>query len=220
MIGGCLKNLFAMVGCATLLVVGGIVAYQYRDQIAGAVQSVRERGGGRADTAAGPTVGLPSGEALASAQRKEAEIGRRGGAGFVVLTADEMASLIEAGLDPVARRALDSLRVVLDDDRFTLQAQLRTDIFGGDLLGPIAGLLEAREPLELAGPAAVNRPGSVAWKPDYFRIRSFPFPQLVVPKLVDRLTGRTDGIVPIIVPTTVGDVRIRGSRVTFYRRTD
>lgn len=142
-----------MVGCATLLLVAGLVIYQYRAQIAGPIRSVREDGG--ADVL---TVGAPSDGALRSARRKDRSIGERGGPVFVVLRADEMASLMWDGLDPAARIAL--------------------------------------------------------------AIRAFPCPQAVVPRLVNRLTGHTDGHVPLAVRETVGDVWVRPGGVTFYRRTD
>jgi hypothetical protein len=72
----------------------------------------------------------------------------------------------------------------------------------------------------MSGPAVVVAPGRVAWRPDDFQVRAFPFPASLVPRLVDALTGGHDGTVPIAVPATVGDVRIQGSGVTFYRRTE
>jgi hypothetical protein len=79
-------------------------------------------------------------------------------------------------------------------------------------------MLSAREPVRVSGPARVAAVGAVAWKPDSFVVRSFPFPESAVPVVVNKLTGRPDGIVPISVPPTVGDLRIRTSGVTFYRR--
>lgn len=222
MIVGCLKSAFALVGCATLLVAGGIVAYEYREQIAGAARSVLREVGHAEETdgAAGEAVGWPSAESLRSAKRKRAAMARTPGPAYVVFTPDEMASLIEQGLEAAARAALDSLHVVVSGDRFALRASLRTSIFGRELLGPFEGLLEDREPLEMAGPARFARTGVIAWQPDHFRLRAFPFPRALVPRLVNRLTGRDDGTVPILVPGTVGDVRIRADGITFYRRTD
>lgn len=215
----CLRNALAGVGCVTVLAAAGIAGYQYRAQLVGAVRSVTgDRGATRADTAQG--VGWPSETALRAARRKEAAMGRARGPAFVVVTADEMAALVAAGLDPLARAALDSLRVILGPGRFALEAQVRTSRLGREALGPLAGVLAEREPLRLAGPAAVAEPGRVAWRPDEVQLRAFPFPASLVPRLVDALTGGRDGIVPLVVPSTVGDVRIRPDGVTFYRRTD
>jgi hypothetical protein len=60
----------------------------------------------------------------------------------------------------------------------------------------------------------------VTWRPDSVIIRSFAVPQAAIPQLVNRLTGRVDGTVPIPVPPTVTHVLITPSGVTFSRRPD
>jgi hypothetical protein len=164
-------------------------------------------------------IGRPSDAALRAARGKEGAMERPDGPASVALTAAEMASLIEDGLDPVGRRALDSLEVVLAPDRLELRAALVTSNLG-DLLGPFAAMFRPREPMRASGPARVTRPGVVAWEPDSFVVRAFPFPSELVPALVSRLTGGGGGAVPIRVPETVGDVRIAPGGVTFYRRED
>lgn len=210
-----------MIGCGTVLIVAGIVGWEYRAQLAGAYRSVVEGAQPTpADSVGLPVTGEPTSRALRSAQQKRAAIARQGGPAYVVLSADEMASLITLELAPDARRALDSIRVTLSEGRFALQARLNTRIFSRQLLGPLAGMLAPEEPVRIAGPAQYAGIGALAWEPDEFTIRAFPFPAVAIPKLVNRLTGGTDGRVPIPVPVTVGDVRIRPSGVTFYRRVD
>lgn len=207
-----------MVGCATLLVVGGVVAWQYRAQLEGAWRSVTAGGG----PVAGDTmsVGVASDDALASAFAKQEGMARQDGPGVVTLTAEEMASLIRWGLGPLARGALDSMRVELTLDRFALLALLDTRILSEELLGPFRGMIRGHEPLRMAGPARVASTGVVAWQPDEFVIRAFPFPAAAVPRLVNALTAGTDGTIPIAVPPTVGEMRIRPDGVSFYRRID
>lgn len=217
--GGCLKNVLAGVGCATILVVGAIGAYQYRDQIRGAVASVRGEPAGRhRDTTR--VVGVPSVEALRSARRKEARMAAAGGPARVELSADELAALIADGIEPAARRALDSLRVVLVPDRFVLEAQLLTSGLERGLLGPLGDMVDAREPVRIGGPAVVAGEGLVAWRPDELTLRAFPFPDGLVPRLVDAIMGVHNGAVPIPVPATVGAIRIEADRVVFERRTN
>src|SRR5688572_22974300 len=83
----------------------------------------------------GPS-GRPSGPALTSARAKEDAMRRPQGPVAVTLSAEEMASLIEAGLDPAARRALDSVRVELSPGRLTLRGLLVTSTWGMEVLGP------------------------------------------------------------------------------------
>jgi hypothetical protein len=214
---GCARNALAGVGCVTLLAVAAVGAYQYRtplgrlwNRVTGTAVS--------ADTVR--TTGRPSERALARALGKGVALTRPDGPDQVTLTADEMASLIDAGLDPAARAAIDSLRVTLDPGRFTLEGRVRTGRLGRDALGPLAGVVDERESLRMSGPATVEVPGRIVWRPDEFQVRSFPFPASLVPKVVNALTGGRDGAVPIAVPTTVDALEIHGDGVVFYRRTD
>src|SRR5262245_15201858 len=105
---GCLKNVLAMVGCLTLLVLAGAAGWIYRDQLIGLYRSMMHQPAHSA-TAERAEAGRPSAGGLREAQSKQAALNQRGGPGAVVLTADQVASLIEAGLDRNARRAIDSL---------------------------------------------------------------------------------------------------------------
>lgn len=217
MLSGCFRNFFALLGCLTVLVVGGVLAWVYRSQLSAIVESVAQSG--RPALAPLPrAVGTPSPRALQAAEMKELEMSRPDGPSLVTLTAEEMASLIESRLDPAARQALDSLTVTLDDERFILEGVIRTDLFSRDVLGPFADVLGARQPIRLAGSGGVPAPGYLAWQLDEFVIRSFPFPPSAIPRLVDKLTGRTDGAFLLRIPDTIGDVRVRRTGVTFYRK--
>lgn len=219
--GGCFKNLLAGIGCLTVAAAGGIAGWHYRAQLGGLYRSIVERSAPaapapRADPVA--STGRPSAQALESARRKREAMARPDGPAYMTLTADEMAAFIADGLGPAGRAALDSITVTLGDDRFEFRAVLKTQALRGALPGPLAGVLSAREPVSVSGPARVAAKGAVAWEPDSFVVRSFPFPRSAVPVLVNQLTGRPDGIVPIPVPPAIGDLRIRPDGVTFYRR--
>lgn len=221
--GGCLRNLLAGIGCLTVVAVGGIVGWQYRAQLGGLYRSIVERRSpaqpsSQLGSDSVPRTGRPSAQAVETARRKQEAMARRDGPGYVTLSADEMASLVAQGLGSAGRAALDSIEVTLREDRFEVRAALKTELLGSAVLGPLAGILSAREPVRVSGPARVAAVGAVAWEPDSFVVRSFPFPSSAVPLLVNQLTGRPDGIVAIPVPPPVGDLRIRPSGVTFYRR--
>ena len=211
---GCLKNIFAMIGCTTVLLVGGIFGWQYRVQLLDAYEAFRAAETVVPESAAAE----PSDDALQSATRKRAQIAEAGGPGYVVLLPDEMASLVRGGLHPDAARALDSLRLSLQDDRLVLEADLLTEVWGRRTLGPFAGILEPREPLRVAGPARVESPGVMAWTPDEFVVRSLPFPEAAIPSLVNSLTRGSDGAIRFSIPSSVGDVAVRPDGVTFYKR--
>ncbi len=219
MIRGCLRNMFAMAGCATILLVAAVAGWQYRSQLADAYQTFR----GVGEPTASQEVfregqGSPSPQARESAIRKYQRMARIDGPEFVMLSSAEMASLIRDGLDPVGRRALDSLSVTFEDGRLIVEALLVTDVWGKDALGLLGGLLRPYEPLKVGGPAQIARPGVLAWEPDEFSVRSVPFPRAAIPPIVKRLAGRDDGRMLFGVPATIAEIRIEPDKVIFYRR--
>jgi len=163
-------------------------------------------------------LGKPSATSLASAREKEDAMRRPRGPASVTLNVDEMASLVEANLQPEARRALDSVGVRLEAGRLTLQGQLITAAWGADVFGPLVAMFNAREPVFVSGPARATAPGVIAWEPDSFIVRNFTLPQSAIPMLVKRLTGASDGAIPIAVPPTVTRIKIESGTVTFSRR--
>ncbi len=206
--GGCLRNALALIGALTVFVAAGFAAWEYRRPI---VTGLRE------EPPQEPSVGVPSDAALRSALRKEELIARRGGAERVRLTADEMASILQSRLDPVARRALDSLRLTLTEERVTLDGQVLMEVFSRELLGPLAGYVHGRQPIRVSGPVAVRDTGMVSWMPDEVTFMAFPLPHSAIPRLVNYLTGGSEGTFLLPVPRTVGDVQVGPSGVTFYR---
>jgi len=218
MAGGCVKNFFAAIGCLVFLIVVGLGAWLFRDQLGDAYRRVTGREP-PFSMGVDSTVGVPSVDALRSAERKESSFSRDG-SGVVRLTADEVASLVRRRLQPDVRSAVDSLRVILYEDRVALEGRIELAVFGRDLLGPLAGMLDASERVRMAGPLEAGSPGTLSWRCDEFVLVGFPFPYSVIPALVNRMTGRRDGAFPIPVPDTVGDVRVEPDAVILYRRAD
>ena len=212
---GCFKNVFAGIGCLVVAILIGVAAWYFRADL---VDGYHRLVGSEATDPGSITVAYPSDADLRVAERREREITERDGPSRITMSPEQMASIVQDRLPPQAKRALDSLGVILERDRFSIQADLLTEIFGRDLLGPLQGIIDPREPIRISGPLDMPGPGVVAWNVDEFVISSFPFPGPAIPLLVDRLTGGTDGVFLIAVPPTVGSVRVRSSGVTFYRR--
>ena len=215
---GCLKGLFRLMVLALLLVFG-VVAWWYRVPIARAVGGLV----GQRDTAlpavADTNIGAPTPAALAAAQRKLAALGRRGGPDSVVLNANEMASLIGSGIDWTVRKTFDSLRVELAEGSIAVHARLDTKLIPKDALGPLRGLLAEREPIRIAGPIVVARPGTARWTVREIALRGFPFPPPAVKALAKQTAGADrDGAVAIAVDRAIADVAVHRTVVVLYRR--
>ena len=207
---GCLSLPFKLLGGLALLLALG-VGWLYRDRLStefGRILKHTES----SDSSA--RIGRPGAHALGSAKSKVDSLnGWR--ADSIVLTASEVASLIGAGLNPSLRRQLDSLQVELQDGEVAVKAKLATARLPRELTGPLAVALREREPVQAAGPIAVVGPGKAEWTVRSFRIRDFPVPRDVVPKLLAKAFGdTTQRGIPIRIPTGIREIRVRPSGAT------
>jgi hypothetical protein len=164
-------------------------------------------------------VGAPTPAALGSARSKLVDLGGVRGPDSVVLTPNEMASLVGSGIDWSVRRTFDSLRVELGEGVLAVHARLDTRLIPREVLGPLHGLLADREPLRIAGPVAILRPGLARWTVRELSLRGFPFPPPAVRSLARQAAGAdSSGAVAMRVDSAIADVAIHPARVVLYRR--
>lgn len=215
---GCLKGVARLAGLA-LLVLGLAVVWWFREPLL--ETGSRWLGPRRtglppvADTA----VGAPTPRAVASSDAKLADLAQRGGPDSVLLSANEMASLIGGGLDWSVRKTFDSLRVELLDGRFAVHARLDTRAVPTEALGPLAAMLSEREPLRLAGPLVVQQPGRGRWTLEELSVRGFAFPPPLVKAIAQRVAGAdSTGALTVPLPPEVSTIVIRPTGVVLYRR--
>jgi len=167
-----------------------------------------------ADTA----VGAPTPSAVASSQKKMTGLREASSPDSVILSANEMASLIGGGLDWRVRKTFDSLRVELLDGTFAVHARLDMTKVPKETLGPFALMVREREPIRLAGPLTVVGPGQGKWTLQEVSIRGFPFPGPMVRQIAHRVAGAdTTGALPVPLPAEVKDILIKPTGVIVYR---
>ena len=216
---GCLKGLFRL-GCLALVAGALVLAWWFREPILGTLGTWfgrREPLPSVADTA----VGAPTPAAIASGKAKIDSL--RGTAAAapdsVVLSANEMASLIGSGIDWTVRRTFDSLRVELLDSALAIHARLDTRALPPDALGPLAGLVGPREPIRLGGTIAIERPGTARFTVREISLRGFAFPAPAVRSVARQMAGaNADGAIPFTLDRGVADMLIRPTGVILYRR--
>ena len=96
--------------------------------------------------------------------------------------------------------------------------RLDTRVIPPDALGPLAGMLRPMEPLRIAGPLAIERPGVGRFTVAELSLRGFPFPGPLVKQLAQRVAGAdSSGAVPLRVAPTFTDVAIHPTGVVLYR---
>jgi hypothetical protein len=178
-----------------------------RPQVARVTESIRGDGTGRS--------GAP---ALARAKDKVDSL-HGWAADSVVLSADEMASLLLDGLPREVRARLDSLTLTLGDARVTVTARLETAEIPKAALGPLAGALDPWERVSAAGPVRVVKVGQAEWRIDALTLRGFTLPEETSQRLVENaLPGTKGGVVPVTLPKGVAGLGIRREGVSLYRR--
>jgi hypothetical protein len=168
---------------------------------------------------AADSIGAPTPGALASAQEKLLDLGRARGPDSVILSANETAALVGSGIDWTVRRSFDSLRVELLEGKLAVHARLDTRLIPKDALGPLHGLLAEREPLRIAGPVEITRPGIARWTVKELSLRGFSFPPPAVRVLARQAAGAdSSGAVGIRVDAAIADARVHPRGLVLYRR--
>ncbi|MEO8201103.1 MAG: hypothetical protein ABI679_11325 [Gemmatimonadota bacterium] len=208
---GCLTLPFKVLGCLGLILLL-VAGWFYRDRL---LSYVHRMTGPRKNVAASAAIGRPS---TSGAERARDKIDSLNAwhADSVVLTANEMASLIGAGLDPAFRGQLDSLQLKLESGRVGVEASLITARIPKDVMGPLGEMVGDREHLSAGGVVELTEPGRAVWIVDRLSLGNFPFPTAMIPRLLERAMGSHASEVPFIVPQGITGVRIRPTGVTLF----
>ncbi len=214
---GCLKGVLRL-GCLALVLVAGLVAWWFREPIL----RTASRWLGPRRTALPPVtdtaVGAPTPRSLASSQTKAERLKQPSGPDSVVLSPNEVAALIGSGLDWSVRKTFDSLRVELLEGALAVHCRLDTRAIPPDALGPFGAMLNPMEPLRLAGPVAIERPGIARWRVEELSLRGVPFPAPMIRQLVQRMAGAdSTGAVPLRVSPAFADVVVHPTGVVLYK---
>ncbi|HEX4575023.1 MAG TPA: hypothetical protein VH158_07820 [Gemmatimonadales bacterium] len=184
---GCLKGVLRL-GCLVLVLAAALAVWWFREPLGRTARRVL----GVHPTQLPPiadTVGAPTPKALSSTQTKLDRLKKTAGPDSIVLSANEIASLVGSGIDWSVRKSFDSLRVELLEGKVAVDCRLDTRVIPPEALGPLAGMLQPREPLRIAGPLTVARPGIVRFTVEELALRGFPFTQPVIKQLAQRVAG-------------------------------
>jgi hypothetical protein len=217
-VNGCLKGLLRL-GCLAVVAAALLTLWWFREPIL----RTGARWFGRSQAlppVADTAVGAPTPSAVASALAKLKSLGETARApDSVVLTPNEMASLIGSGIDWRVRKTFDSLRVELLEGTFAVHARLDTRALPPEALGPLAGLVQPREPLRLGGTLTILRPGTAQFTIKEISLRGIAFPGPAVKSIARQMAGaNADGAIPVQVDRAVADIAIHPTGVVLYRK--
>ena len=213
---GCFKGLLRL-GCVALIAAVLLALWWFREPLLRT--GARWFGSSKAlPPVADTAVGAPTPAAVALAQAKLASLESAGGPDSVVLTPNEMASLIGSGIDWRVRKTFDSLRVELLEGALAVHARLDTRALPPDALGPIASLVQPREPLRLGGTLTIDRPGTARFTIREISLRGFAFPAPAVKSVARQWAGAdADGGIPVQVDRAIARIAIHPTGVVLYR---
>ena len=208
---GCLRAMAVRAGCSVMLAVALAAAFLYRDQLLDLYHQWR----GRGETWVAPQAG-----GNRRAADKIQRLSRPNGPAYVDLAPQEIAAVIEAALARTGqRRLIDSLRVALLENEVRVRGSLDLSGVPRSLLGPLAGVVNDREPVTIGGPLSVDSSGQLFITVSYLQLRDFPFPRSTIPRILDaaRVPGVAGARVPLPGLPAVGDVRVTPRAVRLYR---
>ena len=214
---GCLRRLLTGIGCLVVLL-AALAGWLYRDRLGVLYRRIR----GVPEPAA-PAFVTPRPDAAREAQGaldRFAQAARHGTAGgWVDISADQLAGLIDRQLEAGPVRSLDSVAVALDTARVRVRGSLDVTVLPRRVLGPLAGAMSGRQPVVAGGPLVVTPDGRLWWRIDELKLGDLSLPRATIPVILKAMSV-TDGqgaSVPVPLPTPVGDVRVTPAGIRLYR---
>jgi hypothetical protein len=213
---GCIARL----GCLVLLACLAVAGWLTRDRW------MHKLTGGSATVSTAPVWQPLSPAAGARGKRAIDDLSNSSGPVFKNLTASEVASYVFQTVARTIPASADSAEAAVIGDALYVRAVLpMREIAGSGVLGPLAGLMNDRERLQLGGSFHVIRPGLSEFEVREVKLRDFKVPSGAIPRLLQQISrgNRPEGVaanaLPVTTPRSLADVRIANGQVTLYKAT-
>jgi hypothetical protein len=144
---------------------------------------------------------------------------------FQSLSASDLASYAFAQLSSKLGSA-QNIETAVSGDVVSVRADVRlADLGGASALGPLGGMLNEREKVQLSGTFTVVKPGTAEFVVRDVKVRNFTVPHGMIPPLIKRLdqaarpAGIAENAIAVPIPRYVGDIRVANGKVTLYKTT-
>jgi hypothetical protein len=145
---------------------------------------------------------------------------------FQTLTASDLASYVFAQLTSKLPGSAQNVETSVNGDVVSVRADVRlADLGGASALGPLGGMLNEREKVQLSGTFNVLKPGLAEFIVKDVKVRNFTLPHGMIPSLIKRLdrgerpAGIHENAIVVPIPRYVGDIRVANGKVTLYKTT-
>ncbi len=163
------------------------------------------------------------------ARRARETVGRlagRSGPVFTNVSPGDLAAYIFEELSQQLPPSAEDTEAAVIGDRLHVRATMRmSELGGGGVLGPMAGMVRERERVEFGGILEVVRPRLAQFRVQQLRVGDLTLPPPMIPRLVPRVSrgarpeGIADDALALVIPVHVGDVRVSRGRITLYKAT-
>ena len=88
----------------------------------------------------------------------------------------------------------------------------------GGASGPLAGVLDGDQPIEVRGRFEVAAGGGTSFRVERIALKSLVLPSGAIGAVVRRLAPKADGAaIPLALPREVADIRVTAGRITLYK---
>lgn len=209
---------FGRIGCLALVLILGAAAWFTRDYW-------MERAGLQpANGVESSSVGYePVSETAASRGREKVESlsARRG---YVTLSGAEAASYLVSRFVERIPPGAEQVEAAVVGSELELRAVVPLGDLGSvEALGPLAGLIGAREEMRVAGTVDMVKPGLAQYRVRRMQIRNLSVPTAAIPVLLrevwrgERPEGLDSRGIAVGLPDDVGQVRLEDGDVIIYR---
>lgn len=163
-------------------------------------------------------------ESASAGTRAAARLGERSGPGMAALTPAEFAAWqLEPAMKILGSSAGKPEASVHGDTLFVRANVAVTELGDPKSLGPLANMLDGRQPVLIAGRLAMTRPGVLGLQVTQMTVNELRLPGGLIARIVRRISvrERTDslapGVIAMPVPASVADVRVTNGKVVLYK---
>ena len=164
--------------------------------------------------------------AAGAARRGLGSLAAAGGPAYVSVEAPDLLAYAMSSFAAVLPPSVKDLQARVVGDRVYVRGLVTVaDLGGARVLGPLAGMLPARDTLEIGGTLDVLKPGLAQLHVLEMRAGAISIPAPIIPRLVHEIrrgappAGLADDALAVPLPASVGDVRIARGKVTLYKHT-
>jgi hypothetical protein len=166
----------------------------------------------------------------AGADRARERIGRlgiRGGPAYTAVGPGDLTAYIIQELSEQLPPSTENAEAAVIGDRLHVRGSVRVSDFGGEReLGPLAGVVGAREEVEFSGTLTRVRSELAQYRVRSLRIRELNLPSPLIPRLVRNISRGTrppdvaDDALPLAIPSYIGDIRLAAGRIMIFGNTE